>query len=213
MTWFFDRPAAVVAPVEDCPVAVVDPATGRKDCSADSDGDGVGDRVDECPGTPSGTPVNRQGCARSQLNNDTDGDGVENEDDECPGTQPGLKVNRKGCVVEQNTSLRGVTFQPNSDRLTPEGRTTLDGVAATLDGQKDLKSEIAGHTDSLGSEAYNTLLSQRRADSVRSYLISKGIDGQRLTAVGYGELEPTDSNDTDAGRKNNRRVEFRLTTD
>ena len=77
MTWFFDRPVAAVAPAEDCPVAVVDPATGRKDCSADSDGDGVGDGVDECPGTPSGTPVNRQGCARSQLNNDTDGDGVE----------------------------------------------------------------------------------------------------------------------------------------
>lgn len=213
MAWFYDKPMPAAAPVEDCPLAVVDPASGRRDCSPDSDGDGVGDKVDECPNTPRGEAVNRQGCSRSQLNNDLDGDGVANADDECPGTQPGLKVNRKGCVVEQKTALRGVTFQPNSDRLTAEGRATLDGVAETLKGQSDLKSEIAGHTDSLGSESYNLVLSQRRADAVRKYLISKGVAEGRLTAVGYGESEPVDTNETNEGRQTNRRVEFRITTD
>lgn len=213
MGWFYDRPLAVTPAGDDCPLAVVDPASGRRDCSPDADADGVGDRADACPGTPRGTAVNRQGCSRAQLNNDLDADGVANEDDECPNTQPGLKVDRKGCVVKQTTSLRGVSFLPNSDRLTAEGRATLDGVAATLQGQSGLKTEIAGHTDSLGSEGYNMLLSQRRADAVRKYLVSKGVDEGRLTAVGYGELEPVDSNDTNEGRQNNRRVEFRIETD
>lgn len=212
MAWFYDKPVAVPAAVEDCPLAVVDPASGRRDCSADSDADGVGDKVDACPDTPRGAAVNRQGCSRSQLNNDLDGDGVANADDECPDTQPGLKVDQRGCVVKQTTALRGVTFETNSDRLTSEGRSTLDGVAATLKGQSDLTAEIAGHTDSLGSDAYNMVLSQRRADSVRSHLVSQGVGEARLTAVGYGELEPVDSNDTNAGRQNNRRVEFRINT-
>lgn len=212
LSWFYDKPAAVAAPADDCPLAVVDPASGRRDCSPDSDADGVNDRSDACPGTPRGEAVNRQGCSRAQLNNDLDSDGVANSDDDCPNTQPGLKVDRRGCVVKQKTALRGVTFESNSNRLTSEGRTTLNGVAETLKGQRGLKAEIAGHTDSLGSEAYNMVLSQRRADAVRNYLIERGIDDGRLTAAGYGELEPVDSNDTTEGRSNNRRVEFRINT-
>lgn len=213
MSWFYDRPVAVSAAVEDCPLAVVDPASGRRDCSPDSDGDGVADRADACAGTPRGEAVNPQGCSRSQLNNDLDGDGVANDVDECPNTQTGLKVDRRGCVVQQKTALRGVSFLSNSDRLTGEGKLTLDGVAATLMGQPDLHTEIAGHTDSMGSEAYNQVLSQRRADAVRKYLLSKGVDAGRLTAVGYGEDEPVDTNETNEGRQNNRRVEFRIETD
>ena len=212
MTLFFDRPVAV-APQPECPIAVVDPETGRKDCAADSDSDGVDDSIDQCPGTPAGTEVDRKGCPKAKVSTDDDGDGVENDDDKCPGTQKGLKVNDEGCVVAQKTSLKGVTFQPNAAKLTAEGKGTLDGVAETLKGQEDLKVEIAGHTDSVGSEAYNTLLSQQRADSVRTYLTGKGIDAKRMTAVGYGEAEPVASNDTEEGRRNNRRVEFRITTD
>ena len=213
MTLFFDRPVAVKGE-PDCPVAVVDPKTGRRDCAADSDGDGVDDSVDECPGTAAGTKVDARGCAPvAKVSTDDDGDGVENDDDDCPGTQKGLKVDDDGCVVAQKTSIAGVTFQPNSAKLTAEGRATLDGVAATLKSQEDLKVEIAGHTDSVGSEAYNTLLSQQRSDAVRTYLTGKGIDGERMTAVGYGEAEPVASNDTEDGRRNNRRVEFRITTD
>lgn len=211
MTLFFDRAVAPAAE-SDCPVAVVDPATGRRDCASDSDSDGVDDAVDECPGTPAGTDVDRKGCPKLKASTDDDGDGVENDDDDCPGTQKGLKVDGDGCVVEQKTSLQGVTFQPNSARLTAEGKTTLDGVAATLKGQDDLKVAIAGHTDSVGSDAYNTLLSQQRAAAVRTYLVGKGIDGGRMTAAGYGEAEPVASNDTEEGRRANRRVEFRIST-
>lgn len=212
MTLFFDRPVAT-KDEPDCPVAVVNAETGRRDCAADSDGDGVDDTADDCPGTPTGTAVDARGCAKAKAAADADADGVADDKDDCPNTPKGLKVDDKGCVVAQKTSLAGVTFQPNSAKLTAEGRATLDTVAATLDRQEDLKVEIAGHTDSVGSEAYNTLLSQQRADAVRTYLAGKGIAGDRMTAVGYGEGEPVASNDTDEGRRANRRVEFRITTD
>lgn len=211
MTLFFDRPVSL-APAEDCPVAVVDPETGRRDCAIDSDRDGVSDNADECPGTPAGTAVNENGCSDSRAVNDHDGDGVLNDDDRCPDTHAGFKVNGEGCLVAQKTALAGVTFQPNSTRLTPQGRQTLDGVVGTLKAQEDLRIEIAGHTDSVGSEAYNTLLSQQRAEAVRTYLIERGLDASRVTAVGYGELEPVDTNETEEGRRANRRVEFRISS-
>ena len=212
MTLFYDRPIAV-KPAEECPLAVVDPETGRRDCVVDADGDGVPDSADECPGTAEGAAVDKKGCLRVRPATDSDNDGVPNSHDECPDTQRGLQVDDKGCVVAQKTAISGVTFQPNSAKLTAEGKATLDGVAQTLRNQEDLKAEIAGHTDSVGSEAFNTLLSQQRAEAVRAYLIEKGIAGERMTAVGYGELEPVASNDTDEGRRANRRVEFRIRAD
>lgn len=211
MSLFFDKPVKL-EPIDECPVAVVGMG-GRRECAdADSDADGVNDPSDECPGTRGGTAVDRRGCPRA-ASSDVDGDGVANAQDACPGTQPELKVDASGCVVAQNTALRGVTFQPSSARLTPEGRQTLDGVASTLKGQGSLRVEIAGHTDSIGSEAYNMLLSQQRAEAVRAHLVEQGISDERMSAVGYGELEPVASNDTDAGRDANRRVEFRITTE
>lgn len=212
LTWFYDRPVPL-APAEECPLAVVDPATGRRDCATDSDGDGVGDSTDHCPGTPAGTAVDARGCPPVQAPADADGDGVPDTRDECPGTQAGLRVDYKGCVIAQKANMRGVTFEANSATLTAEGRATLEGVAATLREQEDLQIEIAGHTDSVGSEAFNTLLSQQRADAVRAFLITKGVGAGRLTAVGYGELEPIASNDTEEGRQANRRVEFRISTE
>lgn len=211
LTIFFDRPVAV-EPASECPLAVVDPVTGRRDCATDGDGDGVIDSVDECPGTPAGTVVDAKGCPKAKEVSDDDHDGVANANDKCPGTQSGLQVDDRGCVIAQKTAIRGVTFEANSARLTAEGKLTLDGVAATLNQQADLKVEIAGHTDSVGSDAYNTLLSQQRAEAVRSYLIEKGIPGDRMTATGYGESEPVASNETEEGRNANRRVEFRITT-
>lgn len=212
LTLFFDRPVRV-APVKDCPVAVVNLESGRSDCEVDSDRDGVSDTLDRCPGTPSGTPVNRQGCPRSNVSADADGDGVPNLQDRCPATHPDFKVDTAGCVTAQRTSIAGVRFDPDSARLTAEGRSTLDGIAATLKEQSGFQVELAGHTDSVGSDAYNTLLSQQRAEAVRAYLIEKGADESRLTAVGYGESEPVASNDTEEGRNNNRRLEFRITAD
>lgn len=211
MTWFYDRPVAVKA--EECPLAVVDADTGRRDCVTDSDGDGVDDSQDHCPATPEGARVDATGCLRVRVSADTDKDGVANADDRCPDTQAGLEVDEDGCVVTQRTAVRGVTFLPNSTRLTAEGKATLDGVAQTLRSQEDLEVEIAGHTDSVGSEAFNTQLSQQRAEAVRTYLVEKGVAEGRMKAVGYGELEPVASNDTDDGRRANRRVEFRIDAD
>lgn len=215
LTWFYDKPMTATPAAEACPVAVVDAESGRSDCAIDTDNDGVYDTTDECPATPAGAEVDSNGCAKPEPlpPGDEDKDGVSDARDQCPGTPTGLAVNEKGCVVAQKSALGGVTFLENSPELTDEGRATLDAVAATLRVQANLKVEIAGHTDSVGSEAFNTLLSQQRAEAVRAYLIGLGIEENRMTAVGYGELEPVATNDTEEGRKANRRVEFRITTE
>ncbi|WP_431023289.1 OmpA family protein [Halomonas sp. H5] len=104
-----------------------------------------------------------------------------------------------------------VNFAFDSAELTPAARTTLDDVARRLtenERSQDIRVHIAGHTDSRGSDQYNLGLSQRRADSVRDYLISRGVAGNRLVARGFGEERPVASNETDAGRAENRRVEL-----
>ena len=205
---FFDRPVTMVKDDPDCELAVVDPDTGRKDCVADTDRDGVPDTLDRCPGTPPATQVDSYGCALTVA--DADGDGVPDSADQCPDTRPDLRVNAKGCAIAQSLVLKRVTFELDSAELTDEGRRVLDSVADTLIGQDNILVEIAGHTDDLGSEAYNLVLSQRRAEACRSYLIGRGVDASRLTAVGYGEFKPIESNATEAGRAMNRRVEFHL---
>jgi OOP family OmpA-OmpF porin len=105
--------------------------------------------------------------------------------------------------------LKGVNFANNSAQLTPASATVLDEVAATLVKRNDIRAEVAGHTDDRGEANYNRSLSQRRAESVRSYLVSKGVDASRLTARGYGEDSPIADNKTSAGRAENRRVELR----
>jgi OOP family OmpA-OmpF porin len=145
---------------------------------------------------------------------DSDGDGVPDELDKCPNTPKGKKVDAKGCeilfdAVRSTLVLEGVNFEFNKADLTSDSRTTLDSVAASLREWKEIKVEVAGHTDAIGSDAYNKTLSQRRADSVRKYLMSKGVDGARMTAKGYGESKPIADNGTDAGRAQNRRVELK----
>ncbi|EON93867.1 OmpA family protein [Marinobacter lipolyticus SM19] len=144
---------------------------------------------------------------------DSDGDGVVDGVDQCPNTLEGLNVNSVGCVdtdQEQSVVLRGVTFEFNSNRLTANAKDILIRAADALKGQLDMDVELAGHTDSVGSETYNQQLSQQRADAVRDYLIDLGVDPDQLTANGYGESSPIRSNDTEEGRERNRRVEFNV---
>ena len=101
-----------------------------------------------------------------------------------------------------------MTFESNKARLTPNAMTVLDLVAASLIKRKDVKVEVAGHTDSQGSDAYNHKLSHQRAEVVREYLIGKGVPAENLTFKGYGETNPVASNDTKEGREQNRRVEL-----
>ena len=139
---------------------------------------------------------------------DADGDGVPDCRDKCPGTPKGFKVDDHGCIVEQSVILRSVNFVFNKDELTAPAKDTLNEVAAALIGQPALDVRIVGHTDSVGSDAYNRRLSQRRAESVRRYLMLKGVDQANLQATGMGESKPIASNDTEDGRAQNRRVEF-----
>jgi OOP family OmpA-OmpF porin len=174
-------------------------------CPLDSDGDGVPDYLDKCPGTPSGTPVDEKGCPL-----DSDGDGVLDANDQCPGTPPGTRVDSRGCEIQAVTALEGVEFGSDSSELTTPSKISLDATAAELARHPDMRVEIAGHTSSTGPAEYNQMLSERRAQSVADYLISKGLDADRFTVKGYGESEPIADNTTREGRARNRRVEMRI---
>ncbi|MEZ4368820.1 MAG: OmpA family protein [Kofleriaceae bacterium] len=105
--------------------------------------------------------------------------------------------------------LDKVYFEYNKDIIKKESYPILDAVAATLEGTTDIKLvEIQGHTDERGNDAYNLDLSNRRAASVRKYLIDKGIDSGRLTSQGYGETQPVDPGHNEKAWADNRRVEF-----
>jgi len=197
----------VVDSKDKCPGTPKGAKVDRHGChkmkEKDSDGDGVVDSKDKCPGTPRGAKVDRNGC---EL--DSDGDGVVDSKDKCPGTPTGLKVDRKGCV--EPVVLKGVNFEYDSAVLTAKAKSILNDVAASLKKRHDVKVTVAGHTDSKGSAAYNKALSQRRADSVRKHLVSQGAKSSSLSAEGFGEEQPVTTNDTSAGRAENRRVELRM---
>lgn len=202
------------APVEqavECPVKVVDPITGRTDCGTDSDGDRVLDSKDMCPGTTMGTEVDSKGCALAKIG-DSDGDGVIDAADACPDSIVGMAVDATGCLIDQTATLKGVRFETGSAKLTPDARKILDEVARTLKNQPRLLAEISGHTDDVGNDAYNLILSQQRAESVRQHLIGRGVSPERLTAQGFGETKPVADNQTPEGRDANRRVDFQVHT-
>ncbi len=174
-------------------------------CAHDEDGDGVEDGRDRCPGTPPDTTVDSDGCAK-----DTDGDGVGDIDDECPHTPRGTEVMSNGCGASQSVVLKGVNFEHDRAVLLPQAREILDQVVQILADAPGFDIEVQGHTDSVGSDAYNLNLSRARAVAVRNYLVDHGIDAGRLHAKGYGESEPIASNDTAEGRARNRRVELKI---
>lgn len=104
--------------------------------------------------------------------------------------------------------LEGVNFDFDQSVIRAEDQARIDQDVATLNQWGKVNIEVAGHTDSRGSDAYNMALSQQRADAVRNHLIKKGIEADRLTAVGYGESQPVADNATEEGRFKNRRVEL-----
>jgi OOP family OmpA-OmpF porin len=175
--------------------------------AVDTDGDGIPDVSDQCPGTPLGVQVDAKGCP---VGLDSDGDGVADAVDQCPGTPQGFKVDARGCIVEQIAVLRTVNFDFGSDKLTNEAKSTLDQLASSLATQPDLHVEISGHTDSLGPQAINLTLSEKRSAAVKAYLIQHGVASGRLRAEGYGEFNPVATNETEEGRALNRRVEFKV---
>ncbi|MDX8405648.1 MAG: OmpA family protein [Mariprofundus sp.] len=113
-------------------------------------------------------------------------------------------------VMPEIIKLEGVYFAHDSAKLRAASVATLDKAVATLNSRANIHVEVAAHTDSSGSAAYNQKLSDRRAASVMNYLVAHGIDASRLTARGYGETQPVASNDSTASRAKNRRVELRV---
>jgi outer membrane protein OmpA-like peptidoglycan-associated protein len=129
----------------------------------------------------------------------------------CQLPEAGQPISLEGCKQNDVLILRGVNFEFNKDRLTLNAKTILDQVGDALRARPDIKVEIAGHTDGIGSVGYNQKLSERRAASVKRYLVEKGIAGDRMTTIGYGKSRPIADNKTDEGRALNRRVELRVT--
>jgi len=190
---------------DECPGTPAGVAVGANGCPLDSDGDGVPDFLDKCPGTPAGVNVDHEGCAL-----DSDGDGVANYLDKCPGTPAGVEVDTAGCPKPGQVMLRleGVNFDFDKATIRPDARPILDEAATALKASPSVRVRIEGHTDSIGSARYNEGLSLRRAKSVRDYLVSKGVSITRLSVIGKGESEPIASNETREGRARNRRVDF-----
>lgn len=142
---------------------------------------------------------------------DSDGDGVLDRDDRCPETLPGAQVDSEGCVIANQTiTLVDIHFETSSANLTPAAQEALLDVARSLRNQTSSRVEIAGHTDSSGNDNFNLQLSQKRANSVRNFLIRNGVAAEQLSANGYGEQQPVASNATPSGRAENRRVEMRF---
>lgn len=175
----------------------------------DTDNDGVNDEEDKCP-TVAGV-VRYNGCPVP----DTDKDGVNDEEDKCP-SLPGVRENQ-GCPVikeevvkKVNVAAGNIFFATGNAKLLTKSNKSLNEVAAILKNDQDLKLDIEGHTDNTGSQKVNQPLSEKRAQAVLAYLKTKGIDENRISAIGYGADRPVADNKTAKGRTLNRRVELKL---
>jgi OOP family OmpA-OmpF porin len=196
----FGAPAKTTPVVYQAPPAPA-PVPAAPPPPADSDHDGVIDPQDQCPNTVEGAKVDAKGCEM-----DHDGDGVVDRLDRCPKTPKDDKVDAVGCGV--NYPLE-VQFDTNSASIKPESYAELDTFVQFFNEVPSAKGELQGHTDNVGKDAYNLKLSQRRADSVKAYVLSKGVDPARITSSkGYGEARPIADNNTVEGRAANRRVLF-----
>jgi OOP family OmpA-OmpF porin len=209
-----------------------------KEQSRDDDKDGVANALDEEANTPAGSFVNSKGAAIKDRDADgiadaydvcpdaagayatngcpdTDKDGVADIDDICPQT-PGLASNR-GCPVVakevqevMTKALKGVQFETAKSTLLKTSLPVLDDVVRVMKQNPDYRLDISGHTDNIGDEANNLLLSEARAQTVVTYLVSKGVEAERINAKGYGETQPKTTNETLDGQAVNRRVEFNV---
>jgi OmpA-OmpF porin, OOP family len=170
----------------------------------DTDEDGVPDNLDKCPNTKKGCPVDVNGCPL-----DTDKDGIIDCEDNCP-TVAGTKEN-KGCPVEwEEISVGPVYFDYDKSNIRKDAADILDKAVTILDASASYDIVVNGHTCDRGTDQYNQGLSERRAQSVVKYLISKGINNAFVGAKGYGETKPAVPNTSEKNRQKNRRAEFEV---
>ena len=194
--------------IDECPT-IFGPKENNGCPYPDTDGDGLLDKDDQCPYLAG--PLANKGCPYQ----DTDEDGVLDKDDACPNT-PG-PVTNKGCPeIEKevqeilNTAFENLEFETGKDVIKLSSIPSLTELAEVLLKKPEWKLQIAGHTDNVGDAQGNLVLSKKRAESVKNFMISKGIDKDRLTALYFGETVPIADNSTPEGRQKNRRVEMTI---
>ncbi len=174
-------------------------ATAEGDVSnlkKDSDGDGVSDVFDKCPNTPAGTKVDGAGCELPKpeiVMPKVDSTKISDED---------IKV--------VQAAIKNLNFETAKSVIKSSSNQYLDKLATLMNAKPASKLSLKGYTDSQGKAASNLALSTGRANSVKDYLVGKGVDGTRITAEGFGSANPVASNKTSKGRAKNRRVEFNL---
>ncbi|TXH58559.1 MAG: OmpA family protein [Bacteroidia bacterium] len=175
----------------------------------DTDGDGLLDKDDECPNLAG--PLKNKGCPFQ----DTDNDGVLDKDDECPST-PG-PVENKGCPkiekeVEEilQTAFDNLEFETAKDIIKDASKPSLLELAKVLVKKPTWGLQISGHTDNVGDDQKNMILSKKRAEAVKNFMINEGIDASRLNVLYFGETMPIADNNTPEGRQKNRRVEMKI---
>lgn len=183
----------------------------------DNDNDGIPDAMDKCPNDPEDKDgfQDDDGCPDP----DNDNDGIPDIRDKCPNQAETFNgyQDDDGCpdeipaAVQKFTGvIEGINFKTNSADITSGSFVLLDRAVKVLQDYPDVSLEISGHTDSSGKPDHNRELSQRRAESVRTYFVNRGIAADRLQAIGFGQDRPIADNMTAAGRSRNRRTEFKL---
>lgn len=195
--------------LDHCPNTPLGMSVNFLGCEGDEDKDKVLDSKDKCPNTPLGAKVNSVGC---KTDNDKDHDGVINSVDLCPNTPLGTKVNKYGCKPKSVVILP-IVFNTASSYIRADQVKILNNAAGQL--RKLAGNEyilITGHTDNVGSAAFNRLLSWNRAYRTKQYLVKYfNYIPQQIFILGEGQTQPIASNDTAEGRQQNRRIEFKVT--
>jgi outer membrane protein OmpA-like peptidoglycan-associated protein len=185
----------------------------------DNDSDGLQDPQDRCPNVAEDRDgfQDLDGCP----DNDNDNDGIPDLQDQCPNQPEDIdgEADHDGCpdiyqnivITEKKIELKQkIFFATNSDRILSKSFDLLNEIAAALGQHGDMRVRIEGHTDSRGRHGYNVKLSERRAASVKRYLVKQGVGDDRMVTVGLGPDRPIDDNGSPEGRANNRRVEFHI---
>ena len=171
------------------------------------------DAIEECgdkpPAKPAAKPAPVVAAPVVAAPVDSDGDGVADDMDKCPDSPADKPVDAEGCTIV-SVVLKHVQFESNSSELTAGSNEELDKAVDAMNKYDQIRIEIQAHSDSMGEASYNQYLSEQRANSVRDYMIGKGIAADRMVAKGYGESKPIADNSTRDGRAQNRRVELKI---
>ena len=193
---------------DDCPGTpmVAQGAVDIFGCPVDADFDGVPDYLDACPQNATGAIVDSTGCPI-----DSDNDGVPDGLDDCPFTMVDVAVDRHGCIdlsMFSRPMVLSIKYVSGSFEIDPHSKERIKRLAGLLNFVSDIKLEISGYTDNIGTSTANKRLSGKRARRVRDFLENLGITSDRMKTVGRGEVNFIASNQTAEGRARNRRIEI-----